>query len=103
MDASFEEVVNEVLLAKETAGKFAQETGAALATPSVKTAGFAAGFGQLGWERFQTAAEHQLQIGFVLQIQDQQIFFGQRLEVPRQLSPTMRPTPSSLQVAPVAF
>ena len=42
MDASFEEVVNEVLLAKETAGKFAQETGAVLATPSVKTAGLAA-------------------------------------------------------------
>ena len=39
MDADFEEMVNEVLLAKETAGKFAQETGAASATPSVKTAG----------------------------------------------------------------
>jgi hypothetical protein len=47
MDASFEEVINEVLLAKETAGEVAQETGAALATPSVKTAGFAADFGQL--------------------------------------------------------
>jgi hypothetical protein len=103
MDASFEEVVNEVLLAKKTAGKFAQETGAALATPSVKTAGFTAGLGQLGRERLQTAAEHQLQIGFVFQIQDQQVFFGQRLEVPCQLPPTMRATTTSLQVTPVAF
>ena len=68
MDASVEEMVNEVVLAQETAGKFTQEAWAAAATPSVKTAGFAAGFGQLGRERVQIAAEHQLQIGFVLQI-----------------------------------
>ncbi|GEM_PF-1527026 len=55
MDASFEAVVNEILLAKETAGKFAQETGAELATPSVKIAGFTAGLSQLGRERLQIA------------------------------------------------
>ena len=47
-DAGVEEMVHEVVGSQERAGKFAREAWATAATPSVKAAGFAADFGQLG-------------------------------------------------------
>jgi hypothetical protein len=41
-------MLNEVILAEETAGRFAQQAGTATTTPSIKTAGVAAGGSQLG-------------------------------------------------------
>jgi hypothetical protein len=49
-EGSVEELVDEVVRAHETPGKFAEEPRAATATPSVETAGIAAGFGQLSRE-----------------------------------------------------
>jgi hypothetical protein len=41
-------MLNKVTLAKETAGRFAQQAGTATTTPSIKTAGVVAGVRQLG-------------------------------------------------------